>query len=51
MSELTFSGRLLTRTTGLPGTDDPSGLPLLKGFKTAGAILGNVQGDDDVVRD
>ena len=30
--------------------DDPVGLPLLEGFEAAGSVLGDVEGDDDVVR-
>ena len=30
--------------------DDPLGLPLLEGFEAAGLVLGDVEGDDDVVR-
>ena len=42
--------RLLTRTTGSPGTDDPFGLPLRERLEASGLVLGDVQGDDDVVR-
>ena len=42
--------RPFTRMTGSPGTDDPFGLPLLERFEASGLVLGDVQGDDDVVR-
>lgn len=43
--------RPLVRATGSPGTNYPFGLPLFKCFKTAGAVLGDVEGDDNMVRD
>ena len=39
------------RITGSPGTDDPFGVPLLKGFEASGSVLGDVEGYDDVVGD
>jgi len=39
-----------TRTTVSPGTDDPFGLPLIERLEAAGLVLGDVEGDDDVVR-
>lgn len=36
---------------GSPGADDPFGFPPLKGFEASSAVLGDVEGDDDVVRD
>ena len=38
-----------TRMMASPGTHDPCGLPPLKGFEAAGAVLGYVKSYDDVV--
>ena len=39
------------RSTASPSTGDLFGFPLLKGFEAAGMVLGDVEGDDDVVGD
>ncbi len=41
--------RSLTRTTRSPGTHDPFGLPLVKGFKTTGAVLSDIKSDHYVI--